>query len=66
MRKKSKGIEENKQKVTIKSLIWEFNLYCKFMCADKIMITIKRTYSLPSSIPVIFFLIAEKSVTVKF
>ena len=29
------AIEENKQKVTIKRLVWEFNLYWKFMCADK-------------------------------
>ena len=31
----SKTIEENKLAVTIKIFLWEFNLYCKFMCTDK-------------------------------
>ena len=31
----SKTIEENKQKVTIKKLVWYFNLYWKFMCTVK-------------------------------
>ena len=30
-----KAVEENKYKVKIKRLVWEFNLYWKFMCTDK-------------------------------
>ena len=33
--KMSKTIEENKLAVTVKNFLWEFNLYCKFMCTDK-------------------------------
>ena len=40
----SKATEENKQKVTIKRLVLELNLYWKFMCANKkIMIRIKQS-----------------------
>ena len=31
----SEGMEENKQKVTIKRLACEFNLYWKFICRDR-------------------------------
>ena len=31
----SKAIEENKEKVTVKILALEHNLYWKFMCTDK-------------------------------
>ena len=34
-KKMSKTIEYNKQKTTIKRLVWEFNLYRKFICTDK-------------------------------
>ena len=34
-KKISKTIEYNKQKTTIKRLVWEFNLYRKFICTDK-------------------------------
>ena len=30
-----KAVEEHKYKVMIKRLVWEFNLYWKFMCTDK-------------------------------
>ena len=36
-------MEESKLTVMIKRLLWEFNLYCKFMFTDKKMIKIKRT-----------------------
>ena len=32
--KMRKAIEENKLKVLINRLLWEFNIYCKFMCND--------------------------------
>ena len=44
----------------IKWLLWEFNLYWKFMCIDKTMIRTKRTYHLPPSTQVRVFLIAEE------
>ena len=34
-RKMIKTIEENKQKVKIKILVWYFNLYWKLMCTGK-------------------------------
>ena len=30
-----KGIERNKLAVVIKWLLWEFDLYCKYMCTGK-------------------------------
>ena len=33
--KLSKAIKENKLNVTIKRLVWEFNLYWKFTCLEK-------------------------------
>ena len=35
IKKMSKAIEENKWRVMIKRPVWEFNLYWKFMRADK-------------------------------
>ena len=35
MKKMSEAIEKNKQKVTIKRLVREFNLYWKFLCTNK-------------------------------
>ena len=34
-KKTSKALEENKQRVTIKRLVWYFNFYRKFMCTVK-------------------------------
>ena len=31
----SKAIKEKKATVTIKIILWEFNLYSRFMCTDK-------------------------------
>ena len=56
----SKAIEEKKQKVTIKRLVREFNLYCKFMCTDK---NNDKNKNLPPP-PSIVFLISEKLLSV--
>ena len=57
----SKALEENKFTDKVKRLLWEFNLYWKFMCTEKkIMIRTKQTYTLFPSTLVIVFLIAEK------
>ena len=53
----SKAIEENKWKVTIKRLVWYFNLYWKFMFTVKNNDKSKMNLPLPSST---VFLIAEK------
>ena len=62
----SKGIEETIFTVMIKLVLWEFNLYWKFMCTDENNDENKKTS--PNTVTV--FLIAEKlislSMTLKF
>ena len=55
----SKAMEENKKKVTIKILVWEFNLHWKFMGTDKNNDKNKTKFT-PSHLPFTVFLIAEK------
>ena len=54
----SKAIEENIQKVKIKRLVREFNLYWKFTCTNKN--NDKNKMNIPPSTQVTVFLIAGK------
>ena len=58
----NKSIEENKSAVVIKIFLWEFDLYCKFICADENYDKNKRNLPpLPPPFPPsTAFLIAEK------
>ena len=63
MRKMGKAIEENKQEVTIKRLVREYNLHWQVIVQRKIMRRTKRTYTLPLYTLATFFLIAEKQLS---
>ena len=56
-------------KVTIKRLVWEFNLHWKFMCTDKIIIRTKQNDLVPSfhsSLSFLNYWKTAKSITLKF
>ena len=61
MEKISKAIEEHKLTVKIKILLWEFNLYWKFMCPDENNDKKIRTPPPASSTPVTVFLNCRKN-----
>ena len=59
----NKSIEENKSVVVIKIFLWEFDLYCKFICGDESYDKNKRNLTPlppPPFTPSTVFLIAEK------
>ena len=60
----SKAIEENKQKVTIKRIVWKFNLFWKFIWTDKNNEKNKMNLPSPLSTPVTVFLITEKLLSI--
>ena len=60
----SKAIEENKQKVTIKRIVWKFNLFWKFIWTDKNNEKNEMNLPSPLSTPVTVFLITEKLLSI--
>ena len=55
--KVNKTAEEKKLTIMIKKLLWEFNLYCKFMCAEENNDENKKKLN-PAATPVAVSLIA--------
>ena len=60
----SKAIEENKQKVTIKRIVWKFKLFWKFIWTDKNNEKNEMNLPSPLSTPVTVFLITEKLLSI--